>query len=397
MECGYEFEDEAVVSGSPPGVATFHLSDEGNVKVGMIRKQGMTNVRRRRNVSKASVDEDTRDSFDRIRQKFSAIHGPADLNNNRGGSGVTDLYSTPVNFKKRDGEKFFTPGMGASPEGDSGFNDDYSSPVSEGGAGSLNIRGLKATLSTPIKELFSSPNEKFFEEKKTSHTFSTSFSTKKGRRLFESSNTSSIFGVTFKIDEVIPVLVLAFVALSAVVTVTTLTTALRRSHGVSRPAPNGKYRSIQFAHDQLTQPPAGEESDKFQVLDEEGNVLGGKRAAIQFAYDLKEEDSPLPTNEENNGQRHFDGLDLFRQIEEMTADDEAVGKPGEGEVQAQMSDEEKRERLMSHINSFGHFATSQVANLQRKKRAAAKKSKNNHPFKVYSNKIDNDNKGRLSR
>ena len=120
---------------------------------------------------------------------------------------------------------FLMTGKAASPEGDSGFNDDYSSLVSGGGDATPSLHGLKHTLSTPIKDLFSSPNEKFFEEKKTSHTFTTSFMKK--RRLFESSQTTSIFGITFKWDEVIPILVLAFVALSAVVTVTTLTTALR--------------------------------------------------------------------------------------------------------------------------------------------------------------------------
>ena len=119
METGYEYEDESAVSGSPleSSVASFHFANEvvdaSNVKVGKIRKHGATTLRRRRNVSRTSVEDnaDPRDSFDRIRQKFSAIHGPADLNNNRGvDSGDTDLYSTPMTFKRREEEKFFTPG-----------------------------------------------------------------------------------------------------------------------------------------------------------------------------------------------------------------------------------------------------------------------------------------------
>jgi len=392
MESGLDFDDAGCggtgdVSGSPTNAATFHFANEkgdgNNVKP--VRKQGTT-ARRRRNVSKTSIEDTApRDDFEQIKQKLSVIDGP-DRNNNRSSGGYFNLYSTPLNLKKKMEEKYFTPG--ASPNEDSGFKDGSSvaSPSS--------VSGLKHALSTPIKDMFTSPNEKYFEEKKTSHTFSTShttFSTKK-RRLFESSKKEyAIFGMTFKLDEVIPVLVLAFVAISAIVTVTTLTSALRRAHGVTRPAPNGKYQSIQFAYDQLNS--AGD--DKFQVLDEEGNVLGGKRAAIQFAYDLKEEDSPHPGNDV--GQGHFDNLELLKQIEEMTAKDdqqiavEAAEPLGEIKPHNSLSREEKKERLIRHINSFGHFATSQVANL-RKKRAAAKKSKNNHPFKAYS-----DNNGQKTK
>jgi len=212
-----------------------------------------------------------------------------------------------------------------------------------------------------------------------------------------------VFGVRFKLDEVIPLLVLGFVALSAVVTVTTLTSALRRSHDITKPAPNGKYRSIQFAYDQLMK-----EDDKFQVVDEYGNALGGKKAAIQFAHDLrmKEDDELQVVDEYGNAlggkkaaiqfahdlkdtadkvdiQRHFDTLDLFKTIGDM-AENVNSEQPEVAKV-PEMTDDEKRDRLLKHIASFGSpFATSQVAIL-RKKRAAAKKSKNNNPFAAFKN------------
>ena len=160
------------------------------------------------------------------------------------------------------------------------------------------------------------------------------------------------------------------------------------------PASNGKYRSIQFAHDQLTK-----KEDKFQVLDEDGNPLGGKRAAIQFAFD------------KNNGddgkvdlQNHFDTLELFKTIDDMaaatTAQKDTASVPEQPE---EMSEQERQERVVKAIASFGApFSTSQVITEQekrdkllneiassvqhasRKKRGTgAKKSKNVHPFVAF--------------
>ena len=114
-------------------------------------------------------------------------------------------------------------GLGKSPAaaaGDSGFVSGLASTMSSA-----------SKLATPIKSLFTSPNEKYFQEKKSSYSSTHSFSGKKktSKRLFETSSQPdvTVFGVNFKLDEAIPVLVLVFVALSAVVTVTTLTSALR--------------------------------------------------------------------------------------------------------------------------------------------------------------------------
>lgn len=363
-------------------IASFHFANEKREKSGpgvkVVRKN--TTVLRRRNVSK-TVDDDpaARDSFESIRHKLSAISGPQ-VNNNMGE--FTELYSTPVGKDGNNNEDQLKScsGLGKSPSAaDSGFASTMSSA---------------SKLATPIKSLFTSPNEKYFQEKKSSYqypsTHSFSAAGKKSgtsKRLFETSHRDvTVFGVSFKLDEAIPVLVLVFVALSAVVTVTTLTTALRRSHDVARPAPaNGKYRSIQFAYDQLMK----EDDDQgFQVVDEHGNALGGKRAAIQFAFDLRDDGGEKVDIIQKS---HLDTLDLFKTIDDMAdADASAPEEVPEMANNPDMSDDEKRVRLLKHISSFGSpFATSQVAVL-RKKRGAAKKSKNDHPFAAY--KGDNKKK-----
>jgi hypothetical protein len=44
---------------------------------------------------------------------------------------------------------------------------------------------------------------------------------------------------------------------------------------------NGKYASIEYAHEQF------QKRKEFKVVDEDGNLLGGKKASIQFANDLR--------------------------------------------------------------------------------------------------------------
>ena len=52
----------------------------------------------------------------------------------------------------------------------------------------------------------------------------------------------------------IPLLVLCFVAISAVVTLTTLTGALRRSHMATiSSTSNGKYKSMEFANEKMSE------------------------------------------------------------------------------------------------------------------------------------------------
>ena len=64
------------------------------------------------------------------------------------------------------------------------------------------------------------------------------------RRTFLAENSGYPFFL-----QVIPLLVLCFVATSAVVTLTTLTGALRRSHMT----PNGKYKSMEFANEKMSE------------------------------------------------------------------------------------------------------------------------------------------------
>merc|ERR1712126_490511 len=370
---------------------SFHFANEKANPDG--RRKSSITVRRRPHVPKwhETVPDSPRDSFENIKHKLSAIPGPSEMNNNN--MPTTDLYSTPVG-KMGTENLDYCSGLGKSPAVDSGFASNMSSAASK--------------LATPTKSLFTSPNQdnfvltqNYYEEMQT--RYPTIMEVRRRRRhflsgqddgkkrLFETSSQPgfSVFGVRYKLDEVIPWGVLGFVLICAIFTLTTLTSGLRRVHDVTVPASNGKYRSIQFAHDQLTK------EDKFQVLDEEGNPLGGKRAAIQFAF-----------NKRNNGgdkvdlQNHFDTLDLFKTIDDMAEDKDTASVPEQPE---EMSEQARQERVVKAIASFGApFSTSQVMTEQgmqdkllkeiassvqhasRKKRGTgAKKSKNVHPFAAF--------------
>jgi len=378
---------------------SFHFANEKANPDG--RRKSSITVRRRPHVPKwhETVPDSPRDSFENIKHKLSAIPGPFEMNNNS--MPTTDLYSTPVGKMGTENEDYCS-GLGKSPVVDSGFASNMSSSASK--------------LATPTKSLFTSPNQEknfvltqnYYEEMKT--TYPSIMEVRRRRRntnhfrhflsgqddgkkrLFETSSQPgfNVFGVRYKLDEVIPWAVLGFVLICAIFTVTTLTSGLRRVHDDTVPASNGKYRSIQFAHDQLTK-----EEGKFQVLDEDGNPLGGKRAAIQFAF-----------NKRNNGgdkvdlQNHFDTLDLFKTIDDMAEEKDTASVPEQPE---EMSEQARQERVVKAIASFGApFSTSQVMTEQgkrdkllkeiassvqhasRKKRGAgAKKSKNVHPFVAF--------------
>jgi len=380
---------------------TFHFTEnekanpDGRRKTSIIvrRRPGPPNYCPPTTVPKwpETVPDSPRDSFENIKHKLSAIPGPSEMNNNN--MPTTDLYSTPVG-KMGTENLDYCSGLGKSPAVDSGFASNMSSSASK--------------LATPTKSLFTSPNQEnfvltqnYYEEMQT--RYPTIMEVRRRRRhflsgqddgkkrLFETSSQPgfSVFGVRYKLDEVIPWGVLGFVLICAIFTLTTLTSGLRRAHDYTVPASNGKYRSIQFAHDQLTK------EGKFQVLDEDGNPLGGKRAAIQFAF-----------NKRNNGgdkvdlQNHFDTLDLFKTIDDMAEEKDTASVPEQPE---EMSEQARQERVVKAIASFGApFSTSQVMTEQgkqdkllkelassvqhasRKKRGTgAKKSKNVHPFAAF--------------
>merc|ERR1712150_31446 len=64
-------------------------------------------------------------------------------------------------------------------------------------------------------------------------------------------------------------------------------------------ARNGKYASIEYAHEKRSK-------DQLRIVDENGNLLGGKKASIQFAYDLNkqkaEQASEIKSNKEMSDQ-----------------------------------------------------------------------------------------------
>ena len=109
-----------------------------------------------------------------------------------------------------------------------------------------NMSSSASKLATPTKSLFSSPNQEnfvltqnYYEEVKT--RYPTILEVRRRRRnflsrqddgkkrLFETSSQTgfNVFGVRYKLDEVIPFLVLVFVIICAIVTLHTLTSALR--------------------------------------------------------------------------------------------------------------------------------------------------------------------------
>jgi len=417
------FDNEMAKSGQPPFVKSGPLSRSTNVRRRVpSNKSGSDSSP---TAAGATVDE-TKETFEKIRKKLSAIHGPPEISQfgrRRGGehhdesqnNNSDNLYSTPVGR----GDLKFCAGLGESPEVDSGFVTRNSSTGldtlgqdSSGASSNAKRSGNRFTFHTPVKQLLTSPSKQksYHARRKTSHTrFATqdgnstsgspmSASDKK-RRLFESSSAPQItvLGHKIKLDEVIPLLVLCFVATSAVVTLTTLTGALRRSHMAS--TPNGKYKSMEFANEKMSE---GSE-DSFAVYDEYGNSLGGKRAAIQFAFDLKagNYDVPNHSSDYDLGTEHFNAVELLRKIDELTAASAKSGEQAANEVpdgedgslaEAEgLSESERKERLLKLINSFGQpFATAskpQPLPTKRAKRGAKKRSKNSNPLKSYGPKI----------
>jgi len=293
-------------------------------------------------------------------RKISAINPPRDANNNMDGM----CHSTPVDNKLN-----YCSGLGESPV-DSGF----------GGWSEKDVENTAASSS------FSSPPFKTWNMEAYFKP------TNQKKRLYDSNEECRLFGQ--KLQDAIPLLVLAVVTFSSIVAVITLSNALRGQDLTTRS--NGKYQSIEFAHAKHLDKAGTEDTTDHKIVDENGMKLGGKRAAIQFAHDLHQQQQLSDLVEED-----------VEEEEAFTAelDDEVVDALElVGNLQRQMSEghkdnamtspEEQRERLLNQIASFGHFATSKASyenkmddkeDLKvvpsRKKRNL--KSKNKDPFRFY--------------
>ena len=109
------------------------------------------------------------------------------------------------------------------------------------------------------------------------------------RRLFDSSSQSS---ASFSVPNAVPYFVMVVVLASAAFIAITLTSVPHRDDGVrsagdpSAKGLSGKYASMQFAHKARAKRLAeeGRLLPEDATVDEDGVQLGGKRAAIQYAY-----------------------------------------------------------------------------------------------------------------
>jgi len=352
--------------GEDESTTTFFFMDNeklNTVSSSMSDKSNMFLRRRRRVEPDSKVDSssspvptpESRKAFENIRQKVSAINNPyGEVNNNN--VKIGGLHSTPATCVNGGSE----PSRGDQ-KGDSGFIDQTGSGRSNsfytsGRPDTINRSGIDTppvrkldTARSPVRHL---------------HDAFTSASSKK-KRLFESTSRHQVilFGVKFKIDDVIPLLVVAFVAITAIVTLTTLTGALKRAHVLPRMDPanqNGKYRSLKYAHEQKKQFDSGV---GLSVHDDEGNRLGGKRASIKFAHDrIRATDDGANDVEDNlsvnDGDNYFDAADLLNTIKTLSPSVPAA------------IDEEKP-------------STHKSARIEKRRRVIMKKSRKSSPIQAY--------------
>merc|ERR1719384_2640374 len=86
---------------------------------------------------------------------------------------------------------------------------------------------------------------------------------------------------SMKINDILPIVVMIITLGSAIFTVYMLTNALNKANRNR----NGKYDSIQYAHDGTV---SEDSIYSMTIVDENGIPLGGKKASIQFAYNLRQ-------------------------------------------------------------------------------------------------------------
>lgn len=156
---------------------------------------------------------------------------------------------------------------------------------------------------------------------------------------------------SMKVNDLLPIVVMIITLGAALFTVCMLTNALNKAQRNR----NGKYDSIQYAHESIP--------ETLTIMDENGVPLGGKKAAIQFAYNMRQKRE----QEEQAEQAKSESLEILSLTDEeiinrltlKVAND--VMKIYDG---VQTEDKEKsankKERLLKKIGEFGHFGTSVV-------------------------------------
>jgi len=156
---------------------------------------------------------------------------------------------------------------------------------------------------------------------------------------------------SMKLNDLLPIVVMIITLGSAIFTVFMLTNALNKAQRNR----NGKYDSIQYAHD-------GKTADSMSVVDENGVLLGGKKASIQFAYNMRQKQEQVDKVEQVKSETHgilgLSDEEIINRLTLKVAND--VMKIYDG---AQTEDKEKaanKERLLKKLGESGHFGTSVV-------------------------------------
>jgi len=158
---------------------------------------------------------------------------------------------------------------------------------------------------------------------------------------------------SMKINDILPIVVMIITLGSAIFTVYMLTNALNKANRNR----NGKYDSIQYAHDGTV---SEDSIYSMTIVDENGVPLGGKKASIQFAYNLRQKREQAEKVEQ--GSSELQGLtdeEIINRLTLKVAND--VMKIYDG-AQADNKGlfDDKKERLLKKIGEFGHFGTSAV-------------------------------------
>lgn len=203
--------------------------------------------------------------------------------------------STPLNTTKSEtGKMHDVSGLGDSP--DTGYQSEIkSSPGSFSDDGSNKISIGSEEFPTPVWSKpydNSSPDTDSLKTRKRIGT---------PQRLFNDLDSDNFAAKVLedlkkRPNQTMGIVVLAIIIFATFITVYRLN-SIQRGHllkndleelqgkfwtpSTNKGAQNGKYASIEYAHEKKLK------QDEFKIVDEYGNPLGGKKAAIQFAYDMK--------------------------------------------------------------------------------------------------------------
>jgi len=185
-------------------------------------------------------------------------------------------------------------------------------------------------------------------------------------------------------NEILPLCLFLVIFGSAVFSIFALNNALNKSAWR-----NNKYDSIEFGHLKTLEKEANSDLRSSAIVDENGNFLGGKKASIQFAYDMTKTGDPKDTMD--NEILPVDNADMKPNFEnqKVTQEEEVspenVPKLNEDVLEKltiqtvdkvmklfdeikikekAKPNEEKRELLRQKLSEFGHFGTSIVKPLE---------------------------------